>query len=120
MPQTREAHAAYMREYRARRRVEDVRRRRVAAGAPADGPLEPGEVELAVREELAGLADSQPGTVAVAVTLAKLLDDPGLMPQHARTAKVLVDVLMRARSTGRPRGRLDRMRSARGLTVVRN
>ena len=108
---SREKQREYQRAWRARKREQDVRRRRLAAGVPADGPVGPGEVELAVREELAGLAASQPAVVEIAVALSRILDDPGLRPQHVRPAKALADLLVRARSSAPGRGRLRELRA---------
>jgi len=72
-----------------------------------------GPVTEAVRAQLAGLpaAQDRPGTLAIAIRLAQLLDNPTAVPQYASAAKVLADIIttLSKHSTHRTR-----------LTAVRN
>lgn len=70
---------------------------------PAGGG--PGPVELAVCEEIAGVADARPGLAAVAVCLAQLLDNPQGRNQYAAAAKVLTGLLDELVKVGVPRRR---------------
>jgi hypothetical protein len=75
---------------------------------PPDGP---GRVECGVRAELAGLTE-RPGLVAVALAMARVLDNPRAVSSQPAAAKVLaslLDQLHSASACGR-RG---------GLAVVR-
>ncbi|HEY2502406.1 MAG TPA: hypothetical protein VGI68_13570 [Mycobacterium sp.] len=55
--------------------------------------LEPGPVESGVRVEIIGVADARPGLAAVALAMARLLDDPAARNQAPAAAKTLVSVL---------------------------
>ena len=65
----------------------------------------PGQVELGVREEIAGAVEARPGLAAMAVCLAQLLDNPRARNQHAATAKVLTHLLDELVKVGAPRRR---------------
>lgn len=74
----------------------------------------PGPVELAVQEEINGVASAglRPGLVQVALAMARLLDSPRVPSAQPAAAKVLVTVLDSLRK-GSARGRHG------GLAVVR-
>jgi hypothetical protein len=59
--------------------------------APPAVPLAPGAVELAVRAQCQPLpaAGDRPATVAQAIALAKILDNPAFAPMHATTSRQL-------------------------------
>jgi hypothetical protein len=59
--------------------------------------LPPGPVELGVLAEIDGASD-RPGVAAVALCMARLLDDPSARNQAPAAAKVLVSVLDKLRS----------------------
>jgi hypothetical protein len=75
------------------------------------GHLEPGPVELGVQAEIEGAGD-RPGLAAVALAMARLLDDPKAKNQQPAAAKVLAALLDKLRSAS-TRGRHG------GLAVVR-
>jgi hypothetical protein len=54
-----------------------------------------GENEAGVREQVrySRLAEQRPGTVAQAITLAKILDDPQMKPMHPQTSRQLHTLL---------------------------
>ncbi len=73
---------------------------------PVDLPVAVGEgtVVDAVRRDLAGLQVAERATdAAVALALARLLDDPSAGPQHPSAAARLVDVMGRLRADAAPR-----------------
>lgn len=81
-PGCREANADYQRDYR---------ERSVAAGVSDVA----GRVELAVAQELGGLAQSaaRPGLVAVALALARVLDNPRAVSAQPSAAGKLKQIL---------------------------
>jgi hypothetical protein len=71
-----------------------------------------GPVEIAVSEEIDGLASqARPGLAAAALAIARVLDNPRAVNQQPAAAKVLISMLEKLRSAS-PAGR-------RGLAVVR-
>jgi hypothetical protein len=75
--------------------------------------LEPGPVEAGVQAEIHGVVDARPGLAQVALSLARLMDDPKVKNTQPAAAKVLVSVLSQLRSeSGRQgRGNLKLVRS---------
>jgi hypothetical protein len=68
-------------------------RRDKLAGEDVPAGQGPGPVELAVCEEIAGAVGARPGVAAVAVCLARLLDNPQARNQAPAAAKVLAGLL---------------------------
>ena len=71
-------------------------------------PTSPGQVEKAVQAELGGLAVSRPSLAAVAIAMARILDNPRAKSTQPAAAKVLVsalDALHKSSAQGR-RGNL--------------
>jgi hypothetical protein len=56
-------------------------------------PTSPGPVEKAVQAELGGLAVSRPSLAAIAVSMARILDNPRAKSTQPPAAKVLASVL---------------------------
>lgn len=75
--------------------------------------LEPGPVEAGVQAEIHGVVDARPGLAQVALSLARLMDDPKVKNTQPAAAKVLVSVLSQLHSeSGRQgRGNLKLVRS---------
>ncbi len=90
-----------------RERVRTYRAAKRGEPAPVDLPVEVGEgsVTDAVRRDLAALqvAVERPADAAVALAMARLLDDPSAGPQHPSAAARLVDVMARLRADASPR-----------------
>jgi len=65
----------------------------------------PGPVERAVTSEIGGLtqADMRPALVETAVSLAKILDNPGAVSQQPADAGKLADILNRSHKGAAPR-----------------
>src|SRR4029077_2714293 len=110
-PDCTTANKLRMRDLRAKRRGLPVPQRSapVSAWAP---PTEPGEVELAVLEELATLsaAETRLGAVQAALAMARILDSEDQFPTHVRAAASLESILKLLRKSSgvgvRSRGRL--------------
>jgi hypothetical protein len=98
------------REYQRRHRTKQFR---LVTPPPADVPTRPGPVEIAVRAQLEHLPSAQerPGTFAVAIRLAQLLDNPTAVPQYASAAKVLSDIIATLSKQSTHRTRLSAVRS---------
>ncbi len=83
---------------------------------PVDLPVDivDGTVVDAVQRDLAALqvAAERPADAAVALAMARLLDDPSAGPQHPPAAARLVDVMGRLRADAVPRfaGNVTRIR----------
>ena len=80
----------------------------------ANADHEPGMTESAVLAEIAGLssADSRPGLVAVAITLARVCDSPLAIAQHPSAGHRLSETLDKLRKgTDGKTGRLAAVRS---------
>jgi hypothetical protein len=113
-----EAQRTYQRDYRDRKAngLPTVSRlpRRPQDAKPDPELSGPGTVESGVEAELAGLAQAaaRPGLVQVALSLARILDNPRPMGQQPAAAGKLADILDRLRK-GSARGR------RRGLSVVK-
>jgi hypothetical protein len=56
-------------------------------------PSGPGPVEVGVQAEIGAAAEARPGLAAVALALARVMDDPKAVNQQPAAAKVLVTVL---------------------------
>ena len=54
---------------------------------------EPGPVEAATQEEVSGMSTTRPAMVAIALAMARLLDNPRVASAQPPAAKVLVSVL---------------------------
>jgi hypothetical protein len=72
-----------------------------------------GRVEAAVEAEIGAVSDTRPGLAAVALALARLMDDPTAKNQAPAAAKVLVSVLDKlcATSARQRRGNLKLVRT---------
>jgi hypothetical protein len=82
---------------------------------------EPGPVERAVAEEVAGLAaaDARPGLAAGALALARVLDNPRVPSAHPPAVKVLVMVLDTLhKGSARRRGGLELVRTMSGKSEL--
>ena len=95
----RRANRERLRAYRAAKRGEST---------PVDLPMELGEgtVVDAVRRDLNALQlmrAERATDAAVALALARLLDDPSAGPQHPSAAARLVDIMARLRADAAPR-----------------
>lgn len=110
-PDCKAANTLHQRDTRAKRRGLPVQPRSGAVSAWAP-PTEPGEVELAVLEELATLSASQTrlGAVQAALACARILDSPEQFPSHVRATASLtyiMDLLRKVSGVGdRHHGRL--------------
>jgi hypothetical protein len=56
-------------------------------------PTSPGPVELATQAELNGLAQTRPALAAIALAMARILDNPRAKSTQPPAAKVLVNVM---------------------------
>jgi hypothetical protein len=108
----REGHRLKAREYAQRK----------AAGQTPVAPfqnrkpdLEPGPVESGVQAEIGDLADARPGLTQIALSLARLMDDPKAKNQQPAAAKVLVTVLEKLHSAS-ARGRRGHLALVRTMT----
>jgi hypothetical protein len=85
----KDANAAYQQEYR--QRPTAVIPLSTAVTPPICGP---GPVESGVEAEISGLAaEARPGLAAVALELARVMDNPKAVNQKAAAAKVLATTL---------------------------
>lgn len=77
-----------------------------------DAPPEPGINETGVIAELDGVpaATNRPGLYAVAITLARLLDNPLAVAQHPSAAEKLNKILDQLRKGAEKKGRLTAVR----------
>ena len=109
----KEAHRAAARDYR-ERRASGLTRPASVAAIPSAVAAGPGPVEAGVEAEIAGLAEAEArlGLAAVALAVARILDNPKAVSSHPPAAKVLATLLDRLRSAS-ARGRRG------GLAVVR-
>ena len=88
----------------------------IAAGcaltAAAEGPAPIGAVVAAVQAQLADLqaALERPGVTAVAVKLAEVLDNDSAVPQHAASARALIEILGALHKSSARRARLSAVR----------
>jgi hypothetical protein len=64
----------------------------VVSTPPPDSP-EPGPVEAATQEEVSGMSTTRPAMVAIALAMARLLDNPRVASAQPLAAKVLVNIL---------------------------
>jgi hypothetical protein len=104
-----EAARIYQRDYRLRKPGAPILESQNRVDDPDSGP---GPVEIAVSEEIDGLASqARPGLAAAALAIARVLDNPRAVNQQPAAAKVLISMLEKLRSAS-PAGR-------RGLAVVR-
>jgi hypothetical protein len=77
-----------------RRRTGSTSRR--GDGSPTAGasqPSEPGPVEAGVEAEIGELAEARPGLAAVALVMARLMDNPRAVSGQPAAARVLVSLL---------------------------
>jgi hypothetical protein len=87
------------------------------ADLPQPEPSGPGPVELAVAEEIDGLAsEARPGLVQAALAVARILDNPKAINQQPAAAKVLVSLLEKLRSAS-ARGRQGRLAVVRAMST---
>ena len=97
-----------------RTRIRDYRASKRGESAPVDLPVEVGEGTVAVRRDLAALqvAIERPADAAVALAMARLLDDVTATPQHPSAASRLIDVMGRLRADAAPKfaGNVTRIR----------
>jgi hypothetical protein len=118
-PDCTAANKLHVRDVRARRRGLPVTPRSGAVKA-WEPPTEPGEVELAVAEELATLsaAETRPGIVAGCLQMARILDSPDQFPTHVRAVTSLESALKSLRKASglgvRGRGRLASVQPING------
>jgi hypothetical protein len=75
-----------------RLRAVDYRTRKEES-EPLPAQTAPGQVETAVEAEIGGLAVSRPSLAAIAVAMARILDNPRAKSTQPQAAKVLVSVL---------------------------
>jgi hypothetical protein len=77
-----------------RLRAIDYRTRKEESEPPPEQTA-PGQVEKAIAAEIAGLAsaEARPGLAAIAVAMARLLDNPKARSTQPSAAKVLVTVM---------------------------
>jgi hypothetical protein len=90
----KEAHRRAARDYRERRASGLTRPVSVVAvpSAVVSEAAGPGPVELAVEAEIAGLAEARPGLAQIALSLAKILDNPRAVNQQPAAAAKLADI----------------------------
>jgi hypothetical protein len=75
-------------------------------------PTSPGQVEEAVQAEIGGLAVSRPSLAAIALAMARILDNPRAKSTQPPAAKVLAAVMDTLHeSTPDPRGNLALVKS---------
>lgn len=95
--QCKDAHATRARQYRLRKTNGEVipqfRYDEPQESTPLPAETPPGQVEKAVEAELSGLAVSRPALAAIALAMARILDNPRAKSTQAPAAKVLVNVL---------------------------
>jgi hypothetical protein len=93
------------------------RKRDAEAGPP---PAEMGRVEAAVVVELAGLeqAEARPGLAQLALALARDVDNPKALNQHAAASAKLADLLDKLRKGGDVRR--SRLASVRAMTSAKS
>jgi hypothetical protein len=77
--------------------------------------LDPGRVELGVQAEIIGVADVRPGLAAIALCMARLLDNPRAVNQAPAAAKVLASLLDKLHSAS-ARGRRGRLALVRTMS----
>ena len=117
----RYAQRLYQRRYRERRANGETRPHSPPVVVPELPQAEacqidtPGPVEAAVQQEISGLAQAQwrPGLVAIALAMARILDNPRAPSAQPAAAKVLVSVLdtLHQGSAQRRRGSLALVRT---------
>jgi hypothetical protein len=119
----RGAEAARQRRYRARNPNAQIRRPNVVAFPASSQPAaQPGEVEQAVRAQLADMpkAAERPGEAAAAIRLAQLLDNPdyyALSAQNTYRLHTLLTSLAGLRK--KSGGRLTRLATVQAMTARR-
>jgi hypothetical protein len=117
-----EANRIYKREYRQRRIGGELTRPAAVVTLSQPEPDTPGPVESGVQAEISGLAaEARPGLAQAALAVARVLDNPRAVNQHAAAAKVLsalLDKLHAASAHGR-RERLAMVRAMASATTPR-
>jgi hypothetical protein len=78
-------------------------------------PTSPGQVEKAVQAEIGGLAVSRPSLAAIAIAMARILDNPRAKSTHPPAAKVLVSV-MDTLHKGSAQGRRNSLALVKSMT----
>jgi hypothetical protein len=115
-----EGHRLTALEYAQRKAAGQVRPRVQVAEIPPpspNGPPEPGPVEAAVHEEINGMAaETRPGLVAIALAMARLLDNPKAVNQQPAAAKVLAAMLEKLRQASAP-GRRGHLAAVKSMTT---
>jgi len=104
----KEANRSYQRSHRSKRTL------RAVTTPPADETSGvTGPVETAVESQLAGLPSAQerPGLAAIAIALARVLDDPSAVPHFAAAAHRLTEVLTTLTKSSTRRTRLSAVRN---------
>ena len=121
-PDCTEAHRVRAREYRRRKNAGEVvspfryaDEQQESAPIDANASLEPGPVESGVEAEIGGVADGRPGLAAVALAMARLLDESKAKNQAPAAAKVLASLLDKLRSAS-ARGRRGRLALVRTMS----
>jgi hypothetical protein len=102
----REGHRLKAREY-SQRKSAGLNRARVhdLPTAPAVENSTPGPVESGVQAEIGAVVAERPGLAAIALAMARLLDDPAARNQAPAASKVLVSVLDALGKVAAPRRR---------------
>jgi hypothetical protein len=90
------------------------RQRRASLSGQIAHPSDPGPVELGVQDEIAELCEARPGLAQIALTLARILDNPKVISTQPSAAKVLVVLLDKLRKGSN--GRESQLASVREMT----
>lgn len=112
----REGHRLKAREYSQRKSPGQLVNSLPPSANAAHVMLLPGPVESGVQAEIGGVADARPGLAAVALAMARLLDDPAARNQAPAAAKTLVSVLDALGKVAAPRRR-SHLAMVREMTV---
>lgn len=112
----RDVNASYQQRYRERRITGEAPIPHNSSDSPGVPFGTPGPVELAVAEEIDGLAsEARPGLAQAALTVARILDNPRAINQQPAATKVLVSLLEKLRSAS-ARGRRGNLALVRTMT----
>lgn len=94
------------------------RERRVVTMSPPVPNGSPGPVESGVTAEIDGLAaEARPGLAQTALALARVMDNPRAVNQHAAAAKALAGLLEKLQASS-ARGRRGHLAVVRTMTEV--
>ena len=113
----KDSHRLRAAAYRQRRSAGETRPPAVAVSLPVTGeshPSGPGPVESAVEFEVGGLAQPRPTLVAVAVAMARILDNSKVPTPKPPAAKVLVSVMDALHKSAQ--GRRGHLASVKAMT----